>query len=280
MSVVTHYTGRFMRLLPVLLFCVSFSSQAGIYQWQDADGNKHFSDRPNPEAKILDVKPGYGYYRIAKVYDGDTVLLSDGRKIRLLGINTPEVSHKDKKADAGGNEAKQWLISKLESNKVRLVTDVEKTDKYGRILAHLFTETKEHINLQLVEAGLAEVTIYPPNLLYAEQLIKAQDKAELEKRGIWRSKDYAVKPVSSLEENGHSGWTRLEGQVKRIRPSRKFIYLEFSEVFEVRIERQWLSLFPELKSYLNKTVEARGWINSNKGRFSMLVRHPSALKIK
>lgn len=269
-----------MKFLPVLLICLVFSAHAEIYQWRDGTGNRHFSDRSHSQAKIIDIKPGYGYYRVVKVYDGDTVVLSDGRKVRLLGINTPEVRHKDKAADAGGDEAKQWLKNKLENKKVRLVADAENADKYGRTLAHLFTEAKEHINLQLVEAGLAAVTIHPPNLLYAEELLKAQDKAEQLKLGIWQQDAYAVKSVSSLDQLEHTGWTRVADKVTRIRQSRKFIYLEFSSPFEVRIERKGLSLFSDVNDYLGKTVEARGWLNKNRGRLSMLIRHPSALKQK
>ena len=269
-----------MRILPVLLLCLSGWANAEIYQWQDADGSKHFSDRPVAEAKILDIKPGYDFYTVKTVYDGDTVMLEDGRKIRFLGINTPEVQHRDKAADAGGDEAKRWLIDKLKNTKVRLEVGVEKTDKYGRTLAHLFTENKEHINLQLVTAGLAAVSIYPPELLYVNELVKAQNQAEQAKLGIWGLPEYAAIPVSSLSEAGHPGWTRLVGKVVNIRKTRKSIYLEFSDAFEARIESQWADLFPDINGYLGKTIEVRGWLSKSKGHLSMLIRHPSAIKEK
>ena len=268
-----------MKLLTILLCCIPLFCHAEIYQWQDGTGNKHFSDRSHPQAKRVDIKPGYGFYIVKTVYDGDTLVLSDGRKVRLLGINTPEVRHKGNSGDAGGEEAKQWLKNKLSYAKVRLVTDVEKTDKYGRTLAHVFTENKDHINLQLIEAGLAEAIIYPPNLLYADELIKAQNKAEQQHLGIWQRQEYAAKPAASLTYSEHAGWTRIVDKVTRIRQARKFVYLECGGPFEVRIERQWLHLFPDINGYVGKTIEARGWLNTNKGRFSMLIRHPSALKI-
>jgi micrococcal nuclease len=267
-----------MRILLVLLLCLPCWVSAEIYQWQDADGNKHFSDRPVADAKIVDIKPGYDFYRVKTVYDGDTVVLEDGRKIRLLGINTPEVQHRDKLADAGGDEAKRWLADKLKNARVRLEIGPEKTDKYGRTLAHLFTEKKEHINLQLVQAGLASVSIYPPELLYINELVKAQDQAERAKLGIWGRPEYVAIPVSSLTEAGHPGWTRLVGKVVNIHLTRKSVYLEFSDAFDVRIESKWLDLFPDVNSYLGKTVEVRGWLNKRAGHLSMLVRHPSAIK--
>ena len=113
-------TGRVIRTLFALSLCLPLWANAAIYQWQDADGSKHFSDKSSPKAERVEIKPGYGFYQVKKIYDGDTVVLQDGRKIRLLGINTPEVQHRDKTADAGGDEAKQWLINKLQNAKVRL----------------------------------------------------------------------------------------------------------------------------------------------------------------
>lgn len=267
-----------MRFLLILLLAWSSWTGAEIYQWRDDGGNRHFSDRPSPGAKIVDIQPGYSFYRVKKVFDGDTVLLEDGRRIRLLGINTPEVQHKNEGAQAGGDEAKRWLTDKLRNGKVRLETDAEKTDKYKRTLAHLFTEDNEHINLQLVAAGLATVNIYPPNLQYAEELVNAQDQVEQAGLGIWRRAEYAVMPVSRLAGQGHAGWTRLVGRVMKIRNSRKYSYLEFSSQFEARIERKWLSLFPDMNSYLGRSIEVRGWLNKNRNGFSMLIRHPSAIK--
>lgn len=272
-------SAKFLSLSAVLL-CLPLLAHAEIYQWQDTEGNKHFSDRSHADAKILTVKPGYSYQSIKTVYDGDTVVLEDGRKIRLLGINTPEVKHRDKQADAGGDEAKQWLITRLKNTKVRVQTDIELTDKYKRTLGHLFTENKQHINLELVKAGLAEVSIYPPNLLFTTELLAAQQQAEHTKVGIWQRPEFAVLPVSSLTDEGHTGWTRLVGKVTTVRDTRKSIYLTFSDKFEARIERKWLALFPGINSYLGKNLEVRGWLNRNRGLFSMLIRHPSAIVVR
>jgi micrococcal nuclease len=267
-----------MKVFLILLLCLPPWAGAEVYQWQDAKGSEHFSDRPYPHAKILDIKPGYGFYRVKTVYDGDTILLEDGRKVRLLGINAPEVQHKDKMADAGGEEARLWLMNKLQHAKVRMEIDAEKTDKYGRTLAHLFTEEKEHINLSLVKAGLAAVNIYPPNLLYVNELVAAEKRAEKAKLGIWRRPEYATIPISSLPKAGHPGWTRLIGKVVTIHNTRKYIYLEFTGQVDARIERKWLFLFPDVNDYLGKTVEIRGWLNKSKQHFSLLIRHPSAIR--
>lgn len=273
-----HHKHQLIKLLMILLLGGSILVCADVYQWQDAKGREHYTDRSYENSKKLPIKPGYSYFKVEKVYDGDTVRLEDGRKIRLLGINTPEVKHRNQATQAGGDIARQWLTEKLKNKKVRLVTDVEQNDKYKRTLGHLITENNEHINLQLVELGLAAVNIYPPNLLYVNELVEAGKRAEQAKRGIWQHEEYAVISVDRLEKSGHSGWIRLAGKVAVIRSSRKFVYLEFNDLFQARIEKKWLDLFPDIERYQGKMLEVRGWLNKNRSQWSMLIRHPSAIK--
>jgi endonuclease YncB( thermonuclease family) len=270
--------GNMLLALLILLLCVPACGDSKVYEWHDKKGNEHYSDTYNPDAKIIDIKPGYGFYSVKTIYDGDTVQLNDGRKVRFLGINTPEIKHRDKFAEAGGEQAKTWLINKLKNTKVRLEFDVEKTDKYGRTLAYLVTEKKENINVSLVKEGLAVVSIYPPNLLYVNELVAVAKKAEQDNIGIWALPEYTPIPVNNLTEAGHEGWTRLTGKVVNIRNTSKFVYLGFSDQIDARIERKWLFLFPDVNDYLGKTIEVRGWLNHSKRHFSMLIRHPSAIK--
>jgi len=266
------------RIVALLLFSLAYGANADIYGWRDNAGSPHYSDRPQTaSAKVLDIKPGYGFYTVKKVFDGDTLVLEDGRKVRLLGVNTPEIAHRNQPEQAGGEEAKRWLTGKLQNRKVRIETDAEAADKYGRTLAHVFTDRKEHINLQLVEQGLAAVNIYPPNLLYVLKLVKAEQGAQKKRLGIWGRPEYDPIPVERLPASGHSGWTRIKGRITDLRSSRKFVYLKFSEKFEARIEKMALPLFPDLSRYLSPEVEVRGWLNKNKGGYSMLIRHPSAI---
>ncbi|MGR9046885.1 MAG: thermonuclease family protein [Gammaproteobacteria bacterium] len=252
---------------------------ADVYRWHDQNGRTHFSDKPRPGAEIVDLEPGHAFSHIARVYDGDTVLLADGRKVRLLGINTPEVEGRNKTEEAGGEEARRWMTEKFNGVRVRLAQDVEKRDNYGRTLAHLFTEQQRHINLELVKAGLAAVTIYPPNLQYTDALVAAQDDAEKAGRGIWSQPAYAPKPAGQISGKNYKGWQRIVGRIIGLRQTRKFVYLELNGSLDARIERKNLALFPDLSSYRDKTLELRGWLNKSRGRFSMLIRHPSAIKI-
>lgn len=260
----------------VILF--SFSAQAEIFQWLDGNGHKHFSDRPHQGAKTLQVNAGYTYYQVKKVYDGDTVLLTDGTKVRFLGINTPEVEGRYKSAQAGGDEAKRWLAARLKNKKIRLETDVKKQDKYGRLLAHVFTEDKSYINLELVKSGMATVIIHPPNLKYTDDLLAAQQQAEQQQAGVWSRKEYASQQLDQIKQSGFNRWQRVTGRIKNVHHTRKYSYLNLSDKFALKIERKYSGLFPELNSYVGQQVEARGWINRHNNRYSMFIRHPSAIK--
>jgi micrococcal nuclease len=266
-----------MILLLFLLLSLSFSAQAEIYLWLDAEGNQHFSDKPQRNAQVFQVHAGYTYYEVSKVYDGDTILLANGKRLRLSGINTPEVEGRYKSAQAGGEAAKRWLIKKLKNSKVRLEVDVERKDKYDRLLAHLFTEEQEHINLELVENGLASVNIYPPNLKYTAALLAAQRAAEYGKKGIWKDKAYAPKAVEQIRTGSYNGWQRVLGSIKHFRHERKYSYLDLTAYFSLKMSKKSLSLFPALASYTGKKVEVRGWVSKHKQSYSMFIRHPSAI---
>lgn len=269
----------------LLLWTLVWPVAAEVYHWQDAQGRTHYTDQPQAGARVLPLAPTSSYYRVIRVYDGDTIVLEDGRKVRLLGVNTPEVAHFGNSADAGGFEAKAWLVQQILQRPVRLVTDSENSDKYGRTLAHLFTVDNVHINRELIAQGLAELSIYPPNLLFAEELLVAQAQAEQQRLGIWGLLEYAPITIEDLEEQLQSGkalrrqWLRLQGKFKNIRQTSHSIYLEFSPHISARIERRWLTLFPDLQSYVGQRVEMRGRLNKNQHQYMLLLRHPSAIKV-
>ncbi len=269
-----------MKYLIAILFFIPCLAQADIFQWIDKQGEKHFSDRPQQGAKRLKVNAGYAYYSIKKIYDGDTILLTNGQKVRFLGINTPEVEGRNKLAQAGGEEARQWLQKKLKNKKVRLERDVEKKDKYGRLLAHVFTPDNAHLNFELVKLGLATVNIHPPNLKYMDDLLAAESEAEQKLIGIWQYQQYAAKAVESLNGQALRGWQRVFGTIKSVYHSRKYSYLNLTDTFSLKIQHKSSQLFPELEGYVGSKVEVRGWINKHKKRYSMFIRHPSSIKIK
>ena len=269
-------TSLFCTLLS--FFATSVFGDNLVYQWFEQN-KAFFSDRPHADARVITLLETRSHYKVKRVIDGDTVVLDDGTKVRLLGINTPEMANRHRAAEAGGKRAKQWLTEQLKDQFIHLETDVEKIDKYGRTLAHVFTDADAHINLQLVQRGLAAVSLYPPNLKYANALITAQAVAEKQRLGLWNDPAYAVKPVAQLNPDNQQGWQRISGVVQHLRQTRQYYYLEFSGNFNARIHRSNAHLFPDFATYAGRSVEMRGWINQQQGQLSMLIRHPDALRL-
>jgi micrococcal nuclease len=99
---------------------------------------------------------------VHQVHDGDTVTLRlNGKKYRtrLIGIDAPETGQ-----DPWGRRAKQHLIKIMRQTNwtVTVETDVERLDKYGRLLAYLWTKKKTMINEKMVADGFAVSSQYPP----------------------------------------------------------------------------------------------------------------------
>jgi micrococcal nuclease len=130
--------------------------------------------KPKPEPSISGLQA-------VEIVDGDTFRDSEGESIRLLGIDTPE------KGDTFCNEATHSLDSLLKGHVLRYEFDSRKRDRYGRLLAYVFTEDA-FVNRELVRMGLAEVYIFPDdmkNLDYRSLLIEDQMLARGDSLGIW-----------------------------------------------------------------------------------------------
>ncbi|KAL7581271.1 hypothetical protein ACA910_006042 [Epithemia clementina (nom. ined.)] len=126
-------------------------------------------------------------FSVRNVYDGDTLTLVDERRVRLLGIDTPELAEKQPYAQ----EAKDYTKLHCYQRSVWLVIDGE--DHYGRVLAHVFVPSDEHkgfylcINEGLVEKGFAYTYIPSKDkqTFNWDKLIKLQTQARKAKRGLW-----------------------------------------------------------------------------------------------
>ena len=123
---------------------------------------------------------------IAKVYDGDTITLSTGERVRFLQIDTPELSP----AECYGDEARSALVSLLSTpGQLTLKTDpkLDKVDRYGRLLRYVFIG-KTNINLKLVEIGAAAPYFYKGDKgQYSTQILKAAQTAKSKSLGLWKT---------------------------------------------------------------------------------------------
>lgn len=127
----------------------------------------------------------------AACIDGDTaqlVINGENKKVRFLGINSPEMAKEGKAAEAFALDASIYTCNSLKAaNKIQIEYDpnADKNDKYGRDLAWIYIDG-ELYETKIVEKGLASVEyIYDDNYLHVDDLCKAEDKAQKSKLGIW-----------------------------------------------------------------------------------------------
>ncbi len=126
---------------------------------------------------------------VERIADGDSFTCRDGRRVRLIGIDTPELSQ--------GESARQSrsALARLApaGTTVRLEGDVAPRDRYGRALAHVWTGSRL-VNEALVLEGWAMLYTVPPNVKYADRLERAQKKARAAGAGLWASGGFACAP--------------------------------------------------------------------------------------
>jgi len=156
-------------------------------------------------ALLLSVSPGNTYNKatVVQVVDGDTLRIEmDGHEesVRLIGIDTPE-SKLNKKAKkdsiktnydietitAMGKEAARYVRTLVrKGDTVGIELDVQKRDKYNRLLVYAYLSDGKMLNEEIVKAGYANIMTYPPNVRYQDRFVRAYREARDTKRGLYR----------------------------------------------------------------------------------------------
>jgi micrococcal nuclease len=122
--------------------------------------------------------------KVSRVIDDDTLKLSTGEEVRLIGMNTPNTKHPRKPVEPFGKETAAFTKQLVQGKEVRLEFDVQHKDKYYRILAYVYVG-EMMLNAELVRQGYAQVATFPPNVKYQELFLKLQREAREVKRGFW-----------------------------------------------------------------------------------------------
>lgn len=129
---------------------------------------------------------------VAGVIDGDTITLTDKRKVRYIGIDTPETRHPIKGVECFGKEASLKNKNLVLGKTIRMKKDVSDVDKYGRLLRYVWIDATDSakmlfVNEYLVSEGYASASTFPPDIAYAELFKVASQKARIDKKGLWSS---------------------------------------------------------------------------------------------
>ncbi|WP_299876722.1 thermonuclease family protein [uncultured Cocleimonas sp.] len=220
------------------------------------------------------------------VYDGDTVLLTDKRKVRIIGVDTPETKHHKQKGQAYGAKAKEALREKLKQHnyKVRLLYGKEKKDKYSRVLAHVFLKDGTNISSWLLQQGYAKTLAISPNIAFADCYKKAEQTAQLKSLKIWKLKKNRLVTTESIKPKT-KGYVRLKGVVKSKQTHKKSISLTLEshdkKPTHITIKNKNLGYFKSIDfdKLIGKSIIVSGMLKNQRKRRTIQLNHPSQLQI-
>lgn len=205
--------------------------------------------------------------QVDRVYDGDTIKLKDGRHVRILGVNAPEVDHgKEKTGQPLGEEARSATESFFKKDaQVKLFYDVQRVDRYERTLAHVYNAKGESLAANLLRQGLGFHVAIPPNLSL-NQCLQAQERIARQKHaGVWQAAGWRALPAADMTLKD-TGFRRISGRVVSVRVAQS-VWLELDGPLVIKITPSDKTNFSrqQWQSWKGRQVEVRGWVTERGG---------------
>ena len=124
-------------------------------------------------------------YKVKRVIDGDTLLLVNGERVRLIGVDTPETKHPQKPVQYFGREAYLFTKQMVDGKEARFEFERQKRDRYGRLLAYVYLLDGTFLNAEIIKQGYGfAYTRFP--FKYMEEFRRYEREAKENRRGLWR----------------------------------------------------------------------------------------------
>ncbi|QKV61923.1 thermonuclease family protein [Pseudomonas sp. 43A] len=229
---------------------------------------------------------GLASVTVQRVVDGDTLRLSDGRSVRMIGLNTPELGKQGRSDEPFAVAARKRLQALVDASggRVGLLPGKQAKDHYGRTLAHIYSASGANLEAQMLADGLGFQVAVAPNV----DLVACQQAAERSARkaglGLWRQS-----PVLKAEQIQRSGFAVISGRVSKVQRNRGGIWIELQDALVLRVAPNLVGQFDNvrLQALKGKQIEARGWIvdrsrrgglQSGQSRWLLPLTDPSMLQ--
>lgn len=213
---------------------------------------------------------------IDHVIDGDTVVFEGGARVRLVGIDTPELGQDGRPDDPGAAAARDWLALRLRTGTpVLAVADAENRDRHGRLLRHLFLADGTNLQAALLEAGLATPLVIPPSVAFLSCYHRAADRAMAGGHGLWRLADYHPVEAAALTPDTR-GYRIVEARILRVHRLHGAAWLDVDGPLSISIPAASLPLFDAgaLDALAGTTAIFRGMVYPRGRRLRLYLRHP------
>ncbi|MBI1261656.1 MAG: thermonuclease family protein [Rhizobiales bacterium] len=233
--------------------------------------------------------------RVREIVDGDTVVLADGRQVRLMGTQAPKLplGRKGFPAWPLAPESSARLEKLSLGEMVTLKYGETRMDRHGRVLAHLFLDDGTWLQRQMVQEGMARVYTFSDNRQCADTLMEAEREARSARRGIWALPYYAIRDARDINQlNALEGTFQLvEGRVRDARIIKGRLYLNFGDDWRqdftvtvppagVRLfdQEPWADLLGSSMPVIGRPLRVRGWIERYNGP-QIVVDHPEQIEL-
>ncbi len=224
---------------------------------------------------------------VRAIVDGDTLILRSGVQVRLVGIQAPKLplGRRGFKAGPLAAEAKTALARLTSGKTLALGYTGRKSDRHGRLLAHLTTQDGTWVQGVLLRDGMARVYTFPDNRGKAADMLAFERAARAARRGIWSLSYYRIRSADEL--NRIMGTFQIiEGTVIKAAIVRGRVYLNFGQNwrtdFTISISPKWVRrhwrLGPPVADYEGRHVRVRGWLKSYNGPL-IEATHPEQIEI-
>jgi micrococcal nuclease len=248
------------------------------------------------------VREGAGLVR--EVVDGDTVILADGREIRLVGIQAPKLplGRRNFREWPLAREAKAALEQLVLGKPVTVSFGGRRRDRHRRWLAHLHLATganqgsgsgaprrgfdnERWVQGALLSMGMARVYSFADNRSAIAEMLARERAARAARRGIWGHAYYRI--LDHREAGRHlNSFQLIEGRVLAVAPTRARVFLNFGQNwrtdFTIVIARRHLKNFEDrgrtLTELAGKRVRVRGWLKRRNGPM-VTTTHPEQIEV-
>ena len=260
-----------------------------------ATSNAQSGDGAASPPKPCDLKPG-AFRTVTRVIDGETMTLDDGREVRLIGAIVPRAADAGATAPQGAwpaeTSAVDFLSKLVLGQRVQLAHGPgPRTDRYGRLLAHLFIgdeASRQWVQGEMLAAGWARAYAFADNAACAADLKTYESLARTAHAGIWAMPFYQERDASRSGQlmQRRNAFEIVRGTVSSVARTASGVHLNFGDDwksdFTVSIAKDVLKREPDFAASLDalkgRTVSARGWIERRNGPMIALT-HSSQLDV-
>ncbi|WP_299790235.1 thermonuclease family protein [uncultured Shewanella sp.] len=269
--------GVFFLLLPL-----SFSSTTQAAQTEKP--LREFKVQNNGSAPALCAPTHFDEeVELQYVNDGDTITLKDGRLVRLIGIDSPEIDFQyPELSQAYAEEARHFLRQYLKPGQLlNLSFDKRRLDPYGRTLAYVYTRNGEHLQEVLLRQGFAKTRVYQ-NDYFWQCLNRVELIARDKKLGLWSHPDYRARTVEELVREDRNRWREVKGVVTGYERKGQYLWLILDEKLYVGIPRAESGKFSNILNLdlLETPVIVRGSLYYSYKKWQLISSHPSQISLQ